>query len=41
LPGENRFVGVPGADHFFAGKLDHLNKAITEWLTTRHPDFNG
>jgi uncharacterized protein len=41
LPGENRFVGVPGADHFFAGKLDQLNKAITEWLTTRSADLNG
>jgi alpha/beta superfamily hydrolase len=39
LPGENRFVVVPGADHFFAGKLDELDRAITSWLTGRHPDF--
>jgi uncharacterized protein len=41
LPGENHFVVVPDADHFFAGKLDHLNRAITEWLTRRHPEFTG
>jgi len=41
LPGENRFVAVPGADHFFAGKLDQLDRAITEWLTTRSADLNG
>jgi alpha/beta superfamily hydrolase len=39
LPGENRFVSVPDADHFFAGKLDRLDRAITEWLTTRHPEL--
>jgi hypothetical protein len=37
LPGENRLVEVPGVDHFFAGKLDELDRAITEWLIERHP----
>jgi alpha/beta superfamily hydrolase len=33
--GENVLVEVPGADHFFAGKLDQLDRAIAAWLTTR------
>ncbi len=37
LPGENQMVVVPDADHFFAGKLNQLDTAITKWLTTRHP----
>jgi alpha/beta superfamily hydrolase len=37
LPGENRLVIVPDAGHFFAGKLDHLDRAITVWLIGRHP----
>jgi alpha/beta superfamily hydrolase len=32
LPGENVFLEVAGADHFFAGKLDRLDQAITGWL---------
>jgi alpha/beta superfamily hydrolase len=39
LPGEKRFVVVPGADHFFAGKLDELDRAITSWLRGRHPEL--
>jgi uncharacterized protein len=35
LPGEKSLVVVPGADHFFAGKLDQLDAAITNWLTAR------
>ena len=31
--GENSLVVVPHADHFFAGKLDQLDRAITDWLT--------
>jgi uncharacterized protein len=31
-PGENRLVVVPDADHFFTGKLDQLDRAITDWL---------
>jgi alpha/beta superfamily hydrolase len=41
LPGENRFVAVPDADHFFAGKLDRLDRAITEWLTNRHTELGS
>jgi alpha/beta superfamily hydrolase len=39
LPGEKRVVIVPSADHFFAGKLDQLDHAITTWLTERHPQL--
>jgi alpha/beta superfamily hydrolase len=33
LPGENRLVVIDGVDHFFAGKLDQLGRAINAWLT--------
>jgi hypothetical protein len=33
LPGENVFVEVAQADHFFTGKLDQLDRAITNWLS--------
>jgi alpha/beta superfamily hydrolase len=39
LPGENRFVMIDGTDHFFAGHLPLLDRAITEWLVQRHPDL--
>jgi alpha/beta superfamily hydrolase len=26
---------IPGADHFFAGQLDLVKKAIFEWVTVR------
>jgi uncharacterized protein len=39
LPGENRLVVVEGAEHFFTGKLDHLDAAIRDWLQERHPDL--
>lgn len=39
LPGENRVVVVEDADHFFVGKLDQLNQAITDWLTTLYPEL--
>lgn len=39
LPGENKLVVVNDADHFFLGKLDQLNYAITAWLTERHPNL--
>ncbi|MGC0772564.1 MAG: alpha/beta family hydrolase [Candidatus Acidiferrum sp.] len=32
LPGENKLVVVENADHFFAGKLDQLDAAITDWM---------
>jgi alpha/beta superfamily hydrolase len=37
LPGENQLTVVNDADHFFSGKLDRLDGAITNWLTERHP----
>jgi uncharacterized protein len=33
LPGENRLDIVSQADHFFVGRLDKVDAAITEWLT--------
>ena len=33
LPGDNQLVVVEGVDHFFAGKLDQLGRAISTWLT--------
>jgi hypothetical protein len=33
LRGENRLVVVEGVDHFFAGKLNELDAAITNWFT--------
>ena len=32
LPGENKLVVVENAEHFFAGKLDQLDAAITDWM---------
>ncbi len=32
LPGENELVVMEAADHFFTGKLDQLDRAITKWL---------
>ena len=37
LPGENRLAVVEGGDHFLTGKLDQLDRALTTWLTERHP----
>jgi hypothetical protein len=34
-----RVVIVPGADHFFAGLLEHVDAALTAWLTERHPQL--
>jgi alpha/beta superfamily hydrolase len=33
--GENEIVVVDEADHFFAGKLDQVNRAITAWVAQR------
>jgi alpha/beta superfamily hydrolase len=30
---------ISGADHFFAGHLPELDRALTAWLTARHPDL--
>jgi uncharacterized protein len=40
LPGENSLVFVENADHFFAGHLNQLDRAITEWLTKRRPELS-
>jgi uncharacterized protein len=40
LPGEKRLVVVPDADHFFVGKLDQLDGAITTWLAERYPQLS-
>ncbi len=32
LSSENHLVVVEGVDHFFAGKLDQLDAAVTNWL---------
>ena len=37
--GENRVVIVDDADHFFAGKLDRVDRAITAWLTEGNPEL--
>ena len=35
LPGENHLVVVEDADHFFKGKLDQVDRAITSWIASR------
>lgn len=35
LPGENQLVVIEGADHFFAGKLDRLTAAVSNWFADR------
>jgi uncharacterized protein len=35
LPGENKIVIVEDADHFFVGKLDQVDAAITIWMSDR------
>jgi len=37
--GENKIVIVEEADHFFVGKLDQVDRAITAWLTERNPEL--
>ena len=39
LPGENRLDVVAGANHFFVGKLNHVDEAIRGWLKERHPEI--
>jgi hypothetical protein len=38
---ETRVVIVPGGDHFFAGKLQQVDSALAEWLSTRHPELTA
>ena len=35
LPGETQLVVVEEADHFFKGKLDQVDRAITSWIADR------
>ncbi len=37
LQGENQLVVVSGADHFFAGKLQEMDRAIKKWVDEKHP----
>jgi hypothetical protein len=39
IPNEIRLVLVHDADHFLVGRLDELDRAISDWLTERHPDL--
>lgn len=38
--GENSLVVVPGVDHFFTGRLDQLDGAITGWMAAQHPELS-
>jgi uncharacterized protein len=40
MAGDTRLVFVQDADHFFAGRLDELDRAICDWLTERHPGLH-
>lgn len=40
-PGENKLVVVEEADHFFVGKLDQVDAAITNWMSERISDGGG
>ena len=41
MPGLKQLVFVDGVDHFFAGKLDEVSRAITEWMKLRYPILSG
>lgn len=32
-----RTVFIPGADHFFTGRLEEMTHALSDWLVERHP----
>jgi hypothetical protein len=36
-----RLVVVEDADHFFAGKLEHVEGAVVEWMNERHPKLRA
>lgn len=40
MAGETRLVLVQDADHFFAGHLNELDRAISDWLTERHAELH-
>lgn len=39
VPEPKQLVVVPGADHFFTGKLDKVESAVNEWMHLRHPEL--
>jgi alpha/beta superfamily hydrolase len=39
LPEENRLVVVEGVDHFFTGRLNELDQAITNWVSEEVPQI--
>lgn len=41
IPEPKRLAIVEGADHFFAGQLEHVGAAINAWLDERHPRLRG
>ena len=41
LPEPKRFIVVENADHFFEGKLDPVNRAVSEWMNERHPEWGS
>jgi len=41
LPEPKRLVIVENADHFFEGKLDPVNRAVSEWMNERHPEWGS
>ena len=30
-------VFIPGADHFFTGRIEEMERALSDWLVQRHP----
>jgi uncharacterized protein len=40
IGGDTRLTFVQGADHFFTGRLEHLDEALTSWLVERHPELH-
>jgi alpha/beta superfamily hydrolase len=40
LPEPKRLMEVAGADHFFVGKLDQVDKAIVEWIRKQQEQIN-
>jgi uncharacterized protein len=40
MTGDTRLVLVHDADHFFAGHLHELDRAICDWLIERHPELH-
>lgn len=41
LPEPKRLIIVENADHFFEGKLDQVNGAVSEWMNERHPELES